>query len=93
MRDSKYLLPDNNETIKATEILAKEGFVVLPYMYPDLYAARALVDAGAAAIMPLASPIGTNKRLINERLHPDSHRRSRSADHRRRRYRPSVPGL
>ena len=61
MRDSKYLLPDNNETIKATEILAKEGFVVLPYMYPDLYAARALADAGAAAIMPLASPIGTNK--------------------------------
>ena len=48
MRDSKYLLPDNNETVKATEILAKEGFVVLPYMYPDLYAARALVDAGAS---------------------------------------------
>ena len=63
MRDSKYLLPDNNETIKSTEILAKEGFVVLPYMYPDLYAARALADAGAAAIMPLASPIGTNKGL------------------------------
>ena len=48
MRDSKYLLPDNAETIKATEILAKEGFIVLPYMYPDLYAARALADAGAA---------------------------------------------
>lgn len=63
MRDSKYLLPDNTETIKATEILAKEGFIVLPYMYPDLYAARALADAGAAAIMPLASPIGTNKGL------------------------------
>ena len=63
MRDSKYLLPDNAETIKATEILAKEGFIVLPYMYPDLYAARALADAGAAAIMPLASPIGTNKGL------------------------------
>lgn len=63
MRDSHYLLPDNNETIKATEILAKEGFVVLPYMYPDLYAARALVDAGAAAVMPLAAPIGTNKGL------------------------------
>ena len=86
MRDSKYLLPDNNETIKATEILAKEGFVVLPYMYPDLYAARALVDAGAAAIMPLASPIGTNK-AYRQRLHPDSHRRSRSAHHRRRRHR------
>ena len=42
MRDSKYLLPDNFETIKATEILAKEGFVVMPYMYPDLNVARDL---------------------------------------------------
>ena len=48
MRDTKYLLPDNQETIKATEILAKEGFVVMPYMYPDLNAARDLVNAGAA---------------------------------------------
>ena len=63
MRDTKYLLPDNHETIKATEILAKEGFVVLPYMYPDLYAARDLVSAGAAAVMPLAAPIGSNKGL------------------------------
>ncbi len=63
MRDTKYLLPDNNETIKATEILANEGFVVLPYMYPDLYAARDLVNAGAAAVMPLAAPIGSNKGL------------------------------
>lgn len=63
MRDSKYLLPDNEETVKATELLAKEGFIVLPYMYPDLYAARALVNAGAAAVMPLASPIGSNKGL------------------------------
>lgn len=63
MRDSKYLLPDNEETVKATKLLAKEGFVVLPYMYPDLYAARALADAGAAAVMPLASPIGSNKGL------------------------------
>ena len=63
MRDTKYLLPDNNETIRATEILAKEGFVVLPYMYPDLYAARNLVSAGAAAVMPLAAPIGSNKGL------------------------------
>ena len=45
MRDSKYLLPDNYETIKATEILAKEGFVVMPYMYPDLNVARDLVNA------------------------------------------------
>ena len=63
MGDTKYLLPDNNETVKATEMLSKEGFVVLPYMYPDLYAARALRDAGAAAIMPLASPIGSNRGL------------------------------
>ena len=66
MRDSKYLLPDNQETIKATETLAREGFVVLPYMYPDLYAARDLRDAGAAAIMPLAAPIGSNKGLATK---------------------------
>ena len=63
VHDSKYLLPDNYETIKATEILAKEGFVVMPYMYPDLNAARALADAGAACIMPLGAPIGSNKGL------------------------------
>ena len=63
MRDSKYLLPDNQETIEATKVLAKEGFVVMPYMYPDLNAARDLADAGAAAVMPLASPIGSNKGL------------------------------
>lgn len=63
MRDSKYLLPDNFETIKATDILANEGFVVLPYMYPDLNVARDLVEAGAAAVMPLGSPIGSNKGL------------------------------
>lgn len=66
MRDSKYLLPDNFETLKATEILAKEGFVVMPYMYPDLNVARDLVNAGAAAVMPLASPIGTNKGLCTK---------------------------
>lgn len=63
MRDSHYLLPDNAETIKATELLAKEGFVVLPYMFPDLTAARDLVSAGAAAVMPLAAPIGSNRGL------------------------------
>lgn len=63
MKDTKYLLPDNSETVKATEILANEGFVVLPYMYPDLNIARDLVNAGAAAVMPLASPIGSNKGL------------------------------
>lgn len=63
MRDSKYLLPDNEETVRATEILAKEGFIVMPYMYPDLNTARDLANAGASAIMPLASPIGSNKGL------------------------------
>lgn len=66
VNDSKYLLPDNYETIKATEILAKEGFIVMPYMYPDLIAARRLVDAGAAAIMPLGAPIGSNKGLLTK---------------------------
>lgn len=63
MRDTKYLLPDNYETAKAAEILAKEGFVVMPYMYPDLNAARDMADAGAACIMPLGAPIGSNKGL------------------------------
>lgn len=66
IHDSKYLLPDNYETIKATEILAKENFVVLPYMYPDLNVARDLVNAGAAAVMPLGAPIGTNKGLVTK---------------------------
>jgi len=66
MRDAKYLLPDNSETVKATEILAEEGFVVLPYMYPDLNVARDLVNAGAAAVMPLASPIGSNSGLATK---------------------------
>lgn len=63
IRDSKYLLPDNAETIKATEELAKEGFTVMPYMYPDLNSARDLANAGAACIMPLGSPIGSNRGL------------------------------
>ena len=63
INDSKYLLPDNYETIKATEILSKEGFIVLPYMYPDLYVARELVKAGAATVMPLGSLIGSNQGL------------------------------
>ena len=66
MQDSKYLLPENYETIKATRILADEGFVVLPYMYPDLNVARELQKAGAAAVMPLASPIGSNKGLATK---------------------------
>ena len=66
MKDTKYLLPDNLETIRATEILAKEGFVVMPYMYPDLNVARELENVGAATIMPLASPIGSNKGLVTK---------------------------
>lgn len=66
IHDAKYLLPDNYQTARATETLAKEGFVVLPYMYPDLNAARDMVNAGAAAIMPLGAPIGTNKGLVTK---------------------------
>ena len=64
--DAKYLLPDNYATVKATEILAKEGFVVMPYMYPDLNVAKALRDAGAACIMPLGAPIGSNKGICTK---------------------------
>ena len=66
IHDSKYLLPDNYETVKATEMRAKEGFIVMPYMYPDLNVARELANAGAAAIMPLAAPIGSNKGLATK---------------------------
>lgn len=59
--DQKYLMPDNAETVKATEILAAEGFVVLPYMVPDLVMARRMQAAGAAAVMPLGAPIGSNR--------------------------------
>jgi thiazole synthase len=58
--DMQYLFPDNHETVLATQILAQEGFVVLPYIMPDLTTVRQLHDAGAAAVMPLGSPIGTN---------------------------------
>ena len=61
--DHQYLLPDNYQTLKATEILAKEGFIVLPYMVPDVTVSRQFHDAGAAAVMPLGSPIGTNRGL------------------------------
>jgi len=66
--DNKYLLPDNEETILATRTLAAEGFVVLPYMNPDLTAARKMLDYGAAAVMPLGSPIGTNRGLKTREL-------------------------
>lgn len=61
--DNKYLLPDNYETIKAAEILAKEDFVVMPYISPDLIVAKRLEEVGAASVMPLGAPIGTNKGL------------------------------
>ncbi len=64
IRDSKYLLPDNCETIRAVRMLADEGFIPMPYMMPDLTAARSMADAGAAAIMPLGSPIGSNRGLL-----------------------------
>jgi len=63
IKDAKYLLPDNLETLRAVEILAKEGFAVFAYMLPDLTMARRMADAGATAIMPLAAPIGSNKGL------------------------------
>lgn len=66
--DNKYLMPNNLETLKATEVLANEGFVVLPYMSPDIYFGCAMKEAGAAAIMPLASPIGSNKGLKTKEL-------------------------
>lgn len=66
--DTKYLLPDNAETIKATEVLAKEGFLVMPYMNPDLMDARRLVNAGAVSVMPLGAPIGTNKGLKTQEI-------------------------
>ena len=68
MHDAKYLFPDNYETVKATEVLAKEGFIVLPYMNPDLNVARDLQSAGAAAVMPLAAPIGSNKGLATREM-------------------------
>ncbi|MEK7354463.1 MAG: thiazole synthase [Chloroflexota bacterium] len=66
--DQKYLMPDNFETVKAIEVLVKEGFIVLPYMSPDLMAAKRMAEAGAAAIMPLGAPIGTNRGLKTREL-------------------------
>lgn len=61
--DARHLLPDGYETARATELLVKEDFVVLPYINPDIYVARACAEAGASAVMPLAAPIGTNRGL------------------------------
>jgi thiazole synthase len=74
--DEKTLFPDTEQLIQATKVLVKEGFVVLPYTNDDLIAARKLIDAGAAAVMPLAAPIGSglgiqnpaNLRILRERI-------------------------
>jgi len=63
--DEKTLLPDNEGLLEATKVLAKEGFVVLPYTNDDLISARKLIDAGAAAVMPLAAPIGSGLGIQN----------------------------
>src|SRR5277367_6328730 len=75
--DQKTLFPDNEGLVEATRVLSKEGFVVLPYTNDDLVNARKLIDAGAAAVMPLAAPIGsglgiqniTNLRILREMIH------------------------
>lgn len=74
--DERTLFPDNQGLLEATRVLAKEGFVVLPYTNDDLINARRLIDAGAAAVMPLAAPIGsglgiqnmTNLRILREMI-------------------------
>lgn len=63
IQDMQYLLPENYETLKATELLVKEGFTVLPYVMADINISRQLNDAGAAAVMPLGAPIGSNAGL------------------------------
>ncbi len=62
--DPRYLLPDPIETLKATEELAKDGFIVLPYIQADPVLCKRLEDVGTAGVMPLAAPIGTNKGLV-----------------------------
>ncbi len=74
--DERTLFPDNQGLLEATRVLAKEGFTVLPYTNDDLVNARRLIDAGAAAVMPLAAPIGsglgiqnlTNLRILREMI-------------------------
>lgn len=66
--DPKYLLPDPIETLKATEVLAKMGFVVLPYIQADPVLCKRLEEAGATTVMPLGAPIGTNKGIITRDL-------------------------
>src|SRR6058998_1607382 len=89
--DQQTLFPDNQGLLEATRVLVKEGFVVLPYTNDDLIAARKLIDAGAAAVMPLAAPIGSglgvqnpaNLRILRRRGH-GTRRRRRPHEHRHR---------
>ena len=73
MRDSKYLLPDNQETIKATEVLAKEGFVVMPYMYPDLNVARDLVRCWCSCCHAAGIAHRFQQGTGYQRIYPDPH--------------------
>jgi thiazole synthase len=66
--DNRHLLPDGHQTLLATEALVKEGFVVLPYINADPVVARQLESAGAAAVMPLGAPIGTNQGLTTREM-------------------------
>lgn len=66
--DPRYLLPDPVETLKATEELAKLGFVILPYIQADPVLCKLLESAGTAAVMPLGAPIGTNKGLVTREM-------------------------
>ena len=66
--DPRYLMPDPVETLKATEVLAAEGFVVLPYIQADPVLCKRLEEAGTAAVMPLGAPIGTNRGLLTRDL-------------------------
>ncbi len=66
--DTRYLVPDNEETVKATKELVRKGFKVFPYITPDLITAKKLVDAGAVSVMPLGSFIGTNKGITARSL-------------------------
>src|SRR5207237_8410919 len=63
--DAKYLLPDPVETLRAAEILVKEGFTVLPYMPADAVLSRRLAEIGCATVMPLGSPIGSGRGVLN----------------------------
>ncbi|OWZ82826.1 thiazole synthase [Natranaerobius trueperi] len=68
IRDSKYLLPDNHETLKASKVLVEKGFKVFPYVSPELSVAKALESFGVEAVMPLGAPIGTNKGIETREL-------------------------